>query len=109
MNKENDMKSIPVSELKFHPDSKAARSEAIKQSGMGLVNGIILHHIATCIPEAVALNSKEMQLAMDNSPNQNKSWDMVCDSVKHRIGLDIQDGNWELDKIVIGGKVKPLH
>ena len=47
--------------------SKAQRSEEIASTGMGLVNGIILHHIATCIPKAVALNGKEMQLAMDKS------------------------------------------
>ena len=31
-----------------------------------LINGIVLEHIATGIPEVIALNSKEMQLALDN-------------------------------------------
>ena len=87
---------------------KLDRANQVIDSGMGLVNGIILSHIATSIPEAIALNSKEMQLALDKS-NPNKSWDMLCDSVNHRIGLDIQDGNWDLEKIVIGREIRPLH
>ena len=78
-------------------------------SGMGLVNGIILSHIATSIPEAIALNSKEMQLAMDKGTKQSESWAMLCDSVEHRVGIAIMDGNWELEKIVIGRQVRPLH
>ena len=51
-------------------------------------NGLIMEHIATGYPDEVALNSKEMQLAMDNS-KPNLSWEMMCDSVKHRCGCDI--------------------
>tara|TARA_R110000851_G_scaffold68841_2_gene154489 strand:- start:629 stop:901 length:273 start_codon:yes stop_codon:yes gene_type:complete len=89
--------------------SKAQRSEELASTGMGLVNGIILHHIATCIPKAVALNGKEMQLAMDKSEHQSNSWAMMCDSIESRIGLSVMDGNWDLDKIVLGGVVNPLH
>jgi hypothetical protein len=89
--------------------SKAQRSEEIASTGMGLVNGIILHHYATSIPKAVALNYKEMQFAMDTGPRMNDSWEIMCSLVLDRIGLDIQDGNWELDKLVVGGKFRPLH
>lgn len=88
---------------------KAKRSQEMIESGMGLVNGIILYHYATSIPKAVALNSKEMQLILNKEVDQNWAWDVMCDSVMHRIGLDIQDGNWELEKLVVGGESRPLH
>ena len=89
--------------------SKLTRANLIANTGMGLTNGIILHHYATSIPKAVALNYKEMQFAMDTGPRMNDSWEIMCSLVLDRIGLDIQDGNWELDKLVVGGKFRPLH
>jgi hypothetical protein len=89
--------------------SKSKRSEQIVDTGMGLVNGIILHHIATCIPQAIALNGKEMQLAMDKSDKQNDSWEDLCASIESRTGLAVMDGNWELERLVLGGEVRPLH
>ena len=40
--------------------------ENCKMIRENLINGIVLEHIATGIPEVIALNSKEMQLALDN-------------------------------------------
>lgn len=73
-----------------------------------MINGIILNHYATNIDQEIPLNSKEMQLAMDKS-SPNESWDLMCESVLHREGIDIQDGNWELEFLVIGGVKKVLH
>ena len=70
-------------------------------------NGFIMEHIATGYPDEVALNSKEMQLAMDNS-KPNLSWEMMCDSVKHRCGCDIID-NYHIEYIVINGEKKKFH
>ena len=71
-------------------------------------NGLRLTHLATGIPEEIPLNGKEMQLAMDNSSKLNISWEMHCESVHSRLGIWIE-GNFELDEIVVNGKVKPLH
>jgi hypothetical protein len=49
-----------------------------------------------------------MQLAMDKT-FPDASWDLMCQSVLHREGIDIQDGNWELEFLVIGGVKKVLH
>ena len=75
---------------------------------MSIINGIRLEHIASGYPEEIALNSKEMQLALDNGPNVNKSWELLCESVKHRLGINIE-GEYFLEEIVVGGKAGPLH
>lgn len=75
---------------------------------MNLVNGIGLYHIATGIIEEIALNTKEMQLALDKT-NENDSWALMCDSVEHRTGTAIMDGNWELEYLILGGEKKVLH
>ena len=72
-----------------------------------MVNGIKLTHIATGYPEEINLNTKEMQLALDNT-NINKSWEMLCTSVYVRLGIGIE-GNYELESIVVNGKERPLH
>jgi hypothetical protein len=72
--------------------------------------GLILEHIATRIPEQVALNGKEMQLAMDKDPKtMNDSWELMCGSVESRTGIAIMDGNWEVDFLVIDGVQKVFH
>ena len=53
------------------------------------------------------LNSKQMQLALDKS-NGNKSWDLLCDSIKQMYGIMII-GNYNLDSIFINGVQSPLH
>ena len=73
-----------------------------------LVNGLKGVHIASGIPVVIPLNSKEMQLAMDNGPLQNDSWEMLNASVVSRGEMNII-GDIELDFIVIGGVEKVFH
>ena len=73
-----------------------------------MVNGIKLTHIATGYPEEIALNYKEMQLALDKSDNINKSQDMLLDCIYERLGIYIE-GNYELETLVLNGKERPLH
>ena len=72
-----------------------------------IVNGLIGEHIATGYPVEIPLNSKEMQLAMDDS-KPNLSWEMMCDSVMHREGIEII-GAIDIDYIVINGEKKRFH
>ena len=72
--------------------------------------GLILEHIATRIPEQVALNGKEMQLAMDKDPKtMNDSWALMCESVEARTDIAIMHGNWEVEFLVIDGVQKVFH
>jgi hypothetical protein len=71
--------------------------------------GLILHHIATGIIQEVPLNGKEMQLAMDNGPTINDSWDLMVASVASRSDITINDGNWDLEKIVVDGVSRVAH
>jgi len=73
-----------------------------------MINGIKCVHLATSYPVEIPLNYKEMQLAMDNGDNCNSSWDIMCDMVKERTGIEIQD-QLELQTIIVGGKERPLH
>ena len=43
----------------------------------------------------IIMNSKEIQLFMDES-NPEDSWALMCESIEHREGIAIMDGNWEL-------------
>jgi len=56
----------------------------------------------------IIMNSKECQLFMDKSKPED-SWDLMCDSIEHREGIAIMDGNWELVSSCIMGIEKPLH
>ena len=58
-----------------------------------LVNGLICSNVGSPIRDdiIIALNSKEMQLALDKSDKQNDSWDLMCDSVYNRLGIIIKD------------------
>jgi hypothetical protein len=67
-------------------------------------NLLVMTHIATGYPESVELNEVEMTLAKDKSDSLNASWDILCDSVKWRTGIEIQ-GNFELE--TLGGR--PIH
>ena len=71
-------------------------------------NGIKCTHLATGYPVEIPLNYKEMQLATDKSDMSNDSWDIMCDAVLERTGIEII-GQMELDQIVINGIDKPLH
>ena len=54
------------------------------------------------------MNSKECQLFMDKSRPED-SWALMCESIEHREGIAIMDGNWELVSSCIMGIEKPLH
>ena len=56
----------------------------------------------------IIMNSKEIQLFMDKSKPED-SWALMCDSIEHREGIAIMDGNWELVSSCIMGIEKPLH
>ena len=73
-----------------------------------LVNGLKGVHIASNIPVEITLNSKEMQLAMDNGPLQNDSWEMLNASVISRGEMNII-GDIDIESIVIGGVAKVFH
>ena len=55
----------------------------------------------------IPLNSKEMQLALDKS-DIDASWDLMCQSVRYRVGIDII-GNYDLVSIFVNGDERPLH
>jgi hypothetical protein len=67
-------------------------------------NLLVMTHIATGYPESVELNEVEMTLVKDKSDSLNVSWDILCDFVKWRTGIEIQ-GNFELE--TLGGR--PIH
>ena len=48
-----------------------------------------------------------MQLALDKS-DIDASWDLMCQSVRYRIGIDII-GNYDLVSIFVNGDERPLH
>ena len=73
-----------------------------------MVNGLKGVHIASGIPVEIPLNSKEMQLAMDNGPLQNDSWEMLNASVVSRGEMNII-GDIDIESIVIGGVAKIFH
>ena len=75
-----------------------------------LVNGLICSNVGSPIWEDViiALNSKEMQLALDKSDKQNDSWDMMCDSVYDRLGIVIQ-GRLDIKFIRVNGEDRVFH
>ena len=75
-----------------------------------LVNGLICSNVGSPIWEDViiALNSKEMQLALDKSDKQNDSWDLMCDSVYNRLGIVIQ-GRLDIKFIRVNGEDRVFH
>ena len=75
-----------------------------------LVNGLICSNVGSPIWEDViiALNSKEMQLALDKSDKQNDSWDLMCDSVYNRLGIVIQ-GRLDIKYIRVNGEDRVFH
>tara|TARA_R110000823_G_scaffold230105_1_gene357047 strand:+ start:377 stop:604 length:228 start_codon:yes stop_codon:yes gene_type:complete len=74
-----------------------------------ITQGLKLHHIATGGMLYLALNGKEMQLAMDKGPKLNDSWDMMCDSVASRADIVINDGNYEVNALIINSKERVFH
>jgi len=68
-------------------------------------NLLKMTHLATGQPVEVELNDAEMILAKDKDPNtMNASWEILCNSVKWRTGMEIID-QCQLD--TLGGR--PIH
>lgn len=73
-----------------------------------LPNNIVIQKRGTDFQQLIVLNSKECQLLLDKT-DINASWDLLCKSVAHRCGIEIQDGNWELVSQTVMGETRPLH
>ena len=73
-----------------------------------LVNGLKGVHIASNIPVEIPLNSKEMQLALDEGLQMNDSWALMNASVVSRGEMNII-GDIDVEEIVIGGVAKVFH
>ena len=73
-----------------------------------LVNGLMGVHIATGIEVEIPLNSKEMQLALDEGLQMNDSWELMNASVVSRGEMNII-GDIDVEEIVIGGVAKVFH
>jgi len=73
-----------------------------------LPNCIVVKAVDSDFEQLLVMNSKECQLFMDKS-NENASWALMADSLEHRSGVAIMDGNWELVASCINGIARPLH
>ena len=75
-----------------------------------IVNGLICSKVDSSSENdiIIPLNSKEMQLAMDNSEYINESWALMCDSVYQRLGIEII-GKLNINYIVVNGLAKVFH
>lgn len=71
-------------------------------------NCIVIQKKDSDFQQLIVMNSKECQLFMDKS-NPDASWDLMCDSIEHRSGIAIMDGNWNLVASCINGHRRPLH
>lgn len=56
----------------------------------------------------VPLNYKEIQLIQDKT-DQTASWNLVCESIKEKVGIDLQCGEYQLLSYTVGGVEKPLY
>ena len=72
------------------------------------MNGLKGVHIASNIPVEIPLNSKEMQLALDEGLQMNDSWELMNASVVSRGEMNII-GDIDVEEIVIGGVAKVFH
>ena len=70
-------------------------------------NIIRIKALISRVVEDIILNSKECQLLLDKT-DINASWDLCCESIRHRTGIEIK-GNYELISYRIGGIMRPLH
>lgn len=73
-----------------------------------LANSIVIQKVGSDFQQLIIMNSKECQLLMDKQDPDN-SWALMCDSIEHRSGIAIMDGNWELVGYCIDGYARPLH
>jgi hypothetical protein len=67
-------------------------------------NILKMTHLATGYPVEVELTDAEMTLAKDKSDSINASWEIMCDSIQWRTGIEIK-GQMELN--TLGGR--PCH
>ena len=72
-----------------------------------LVNGLKGVDLRTGLRVEIALNYKEMQLAMATN-NIDTAWEMMNDAVLERTGMEII-GQIEIDYIVVEGTKKVFH
>lgn len=68
-------------------------------------NCLIGEHIATNTPVEIPLNAREMQLFHAGG---NHDWNVMCESVKARTGIEII-GQIQIDSIVINGNKRKFH
>lgn len=73
-----------------------------------LANSIVVQKVNSDFQQLIVMNSKECQLFLDKS-DENASWALMCESIEHRSGIAIMDGNWELVASCINGVARPLH
>jgi len=73
----------------------------------GIVNALVMTHLATGTPMMITLNTKETQLATSKT-DIDKCWLYMCKSVQHRLGVWIE-GDYEVDAIILNGKTKDFH
>ena len=73
-----------------------------------LPNNIVVQKYKSDFQQLIIMNSKECQLFLDKT-DPEASWQLMCDSIEHRSGIAIMDGNWELVASCIEGKARPLH
>ena len=73
-----------------------------------LPNCIVVGAVDNDFEQLIIMNSKECQLFMDKTDPDN-SWALMCDSIEHRSGVAIMDGNWRLVASCINGIARPLH
>ena len=79
-----------------------------------MINGLRGTHIATGIPTIIPMNYKEMQLALGSGGteevqgNVNELWDLMCNAVLERTGIEII-GQIEIDYIVVNGVKRTFH
>ena len=71
-------------------------------------NCMVVKKVDSDFQQLIVMNSKECQLFLDESDPDN-SWALMADSIEHRSGIAIMDGNWELVASCIEGKARPLH
>ena len=73
-----------------------------------LANSIVVQKVNSDFQQLIVMNSKECQLFLDKS-DESASWALMCESIEHRSGIAIMDGNWELVASCINGVARPLH
>ena len=66
-------------------------------------NCIVVGAVDSEFEQLIIMNSKECQLFLDKT-DPEASWQLMCDSIEHRSGIAIMDGNWELVSSTINGE-----